>query len=159
MKKLIISLCSILMVFTLVACGGGSSDENIKGDLPTLMNKLYEGVGELPTLAQTEVEGEMFAWAIGAGEDFTFDGYEEALLSEPMMSSVAHSVLLVRMEDGADVEAAKKAIKDNVNPRKWLCVGVDDEKNVIVDSRGDLIVLIMDNNYAQTIHENFKNLK
>ena len=49
-------------------------------------------------------------------------------------------------------------IKDNINPRKWICVGVE-EDNVIVDNIGDLVILIMDNNYPDTLHENFKNLK
>ena len=38
------------------------------------------------------------------------------------------------------IEAAKKAIKDNVNPRKWICV---EASNVIVKSKGDLVILIM----------------
>jgi hypothetical protein len=111
-------------------------------------------------LSQMEIsDDETFAWIIGAQEGFVLEGVKEAYVSEPMIGSIAHTVLLVRMEEGADVEAAKKAIKDNVNPRKWICVGVEDEKNVIVDNRGDLIVLIMENTHAQTIHENFKNLK
>lgn len=164
MKKLLLSLLLVFMVVSLAACGGNSNNAggNVDGDLPTLMTELYAGIGEenLPMLGQMEIsDDETFAWIIGAQEGFVLEGVKEAYVSEPMMGSIAHTVLLVRMEEGADVEAAKKAIKDNVNPRKWICVGVDDEKNVIVDNRGDLIVLIMENNHAQTIHENFKNLK
>lgn len=159
MKKLFVSLLVVMMVFSLAACGGNSSD-NVEGDLPTLMNELYAGIDteELPMLGQMEVDAETIAWVLGC-EEVTIEGMKEALVSEPMMSSIAHSVLLVRMEDGADIEAAKATIKNNVNPRKWICVGVEDEENVIVDNRGNLIVLIMENNHAQTIHENFKNLK
>ena len=67
---------------------------------------------------------------------------KEALASEPMMTSVAYSVVLVRMEKGADIEAAKTEIKENINPRKWMCVEVPEE-DVIVKSKGDLIILIM----------------
>ena len=162
MKKLLISLLLVFMVVSLAACGGKTASDNVEGDLPTLMTELYAGIGEenLPMLMQMEItDAETFAWVLGAEEGFTVEGVKEAYVSEPMISAIAHTVLLVRMEEGADVEAAKKAIKDNVNPRKWICVGVEDEKNVIVDNRGDLIVLIMENTHAQTIHENFKNLK
>ena len=33
-------------------------------------------------------------------------------------------------------------IKENVNPRKWICVGVEKE-DVIVKNKGNLIILIM----------------
>jgi hypothetical protein len=68
--------------------------------------------------------------------------YKEIYASEPMMSSIAYSVVLVRMEDGADIEKAKTEIKENVDPRKWMCVEVPEE-DVIVKSKGDLIILIM----------------
>ena len=163
MKKLLVSLLAVLMVLSLAACGGNSNNGgNVEGDLPTLMTELYAGINEedLPMLGQMAIEdAETFAWIIGAQEGFVLEGVKEAYVSEPMISAIAHTVLLVRMEEGADIEAAKTAIKDNVNPRKWVCVGVEDEKNVIVDNRGDLIVLIMENVHAQTIHNNFKNLK
>ena len=41
--------------------------------------------------------------------------YEEILASEPMMGSIAHSVVLVRIKDGANIEDAKTKIKENVN--------------------------------------------
>jgi hypothetical protein len=51
-----------------------------------------------------------------------------------------------------------KTIRNNVNPQKWICVGVDRE-NVIVDSIGDLVILIMSDNGPQALHEAFLNLK
>ena len=76
-----------------------------------------------------------------------------------MIGAIAYSVVLVRMEDGADIEAAKTAIKENVNPRKWVCVEVPEE-DVIVKSKGDLIILIMvENETLRTkIEEGFDNL-
>ena len=35
-----------------------------------------------------------------------------------------------------------QTIKDNVNPRKWICVGVEAE-DVIVKNKGNLVILIM----------------
>lgn len=84
--------------------------------------------------------------------------YKEGLASEPLMSSIAHSVVLLRMNDGADIEATKTKIKSSVNPRKWICVEVD-ENDVIVDSKGNLIILIMVNDDAKKLDESFQNLK
>ncbi len=80
---------------------------------------------------------------------------EEAIFCEPMMTSVAHSVCLVRVKDGVDVEEAKKLIKENVNPRKWICVSVS---NVNVVSIGNLILLVMDDIEPQTFTDTFKSM-
>ncbi|MDI9488487.1 MAG: hypothetical protein QM222_04050, partial [Bacillota bacterium] len=61
---------------------------------------------------------------------------------------------LVRAKEGADIEKIKTDIKDNVNPMKWVCVGVSEE-NVIVDSIGDIIFLVMSDNQAQALHNAF----
>lgn len=155
MKKKI-SLVLLLIMVTLLCSACGKKEENIKGNLPDLMNKLYENLDGFSTenlqqVAFTKDEQEYF---IG---DVSFD-YKEALASEPIMSSVAHSVVLIRLNSSKDAENAKKEIKEKVNPRKWVCVEVE-EKNVIVESRGDLVLLAMDNQYSEAIKENFLNLK
>lgn len=155
MKKKI-SLVLLLIMVTLLCSACGKKEENIKGNLPDLMNKLYENLDGFSTenlqqVAFTKDEQEYF---IG---DVSFD-YKEALASEPVMSSVAHSVVLIRLNSSKDAENAKKEIKEKVNPRKWVCVEVE-EKNVIVESRGDLVLLAMDNQYSEAIKENFLNLK
>jgi transcriptional antiterminator Rof (Rho-off) len=70
-----------------------------------------------------------------------------------MISTVPHSVVLLKMKDGADIEAAKKAVAENADPQKWICVGVSEE-NVVVESVGNYIILIMDDN-SQKFRENF----
>lgn len=79
---------------------------------------------------------------------------EDAIASEAMIGSIAHSVCLVRVADGADVDQLKKDIKKNVNSYKWVCVGVEPE-NVIVDSVGNTIILILDNFDRDLLHDNF----
>lgn len=78
----------------------------------------------------------------------------EAYACEPMMSSVAHSVCLIKMAEGSDIEATKTAIRENVNPAKWICVSVDPE-NIRVESIGNLILLVMDNTHCDQIADNF----
>jgi hypothetical protein len=62
------------------------------------------------------------------------------------------------MKEGSDIEAAKKAIKENVNPRKWLCVGVEEDQ-VIVKNKGNLIILIMVADGSEELEAGFDSLK
>ena len=73
-----------------------------------------------------------------------------------MTGSIAHSVVLIRLEDAKDATKAVEDIKKNADPRKWICV---EAENVYVLSKGDLVVLIMSNELAPKIKENFENLK
>ena len=83
--------------------------------------------------------------------------FEEGLACEPMMSSVPHSVCLVRVKEGTDIEQAKKDIAEHVNPRKWICVGVS-PANVRVENIGNLILLVMDNSNPDGLVRNFREL-
>lgn len=153
MKKFISMLLTFMLTLSVVACSNGkSSSSNVEGNLTDIMAKVYEGV-EAPMLAQTEVNSENLSYFLGV-ESLDF---KEALASEAMINAIAHSVVLVRVNDGVDVEKAKTEIKAKVDPRKWVCVGVEDN-NVIVDSIGDLIILIMDNESSEALHKNFQNL-
>lgn len=68
--------------------------------------------------------------------------YEEAICSAPMMSSVAYQCVLVRMPEGADIEAAKKLLVDSADPRKWICV---EAEAVVAENVDNLILMIMTN--------------
>jgi len=70
-----------------------------------------------------------------------------------MMPS-AYELTLVRIKGDADIEAIKEEIKENVDPRKWVCVGVDPE-NVIVDNIDNLIIIIMSNDECNALHNAF----
>ena len=158
MKKIISLLLMFLISLSAVSCTTTknivSDSSNIEGSLSDIMAKVYKGTEDnSPKLIQTEVTSEKLSYYLGV-ETLNF---KEALASEPMISEIAHSVFLVRVNDGFDIEKAKAEIKEKVDPRKWICVGVEDN-NVIVDSIGDLIILIMDNENPDTLHKNFQNL-
>lgn len=157
MKKIGYGLL-LLLLLSLVLCFAGcqKQSENISGSLSDIMKEVYKNIpeDELPELINEKVNKDNQEYYLGSS-DIT---YKEALASEPLMSSVAHSVVLVRANSVKDVENIKKEIKEKIDPRKWICVGVD-EKNVFVESKGDLVILIMDNKYAATIRDNFLNLK
>lgn len=152
MKKLMIALFAVLALFM---TGCGAKEKNVEGTLEEIMTKVYEGIPEDQRpmmLTNIEVTKENAESYLGTADvDF-----KEALASETMVGSIAHSVVLLRMNEGADIEATKELIKEKANPRKWICV---EAENVYVESKGDLIILIMANEQADTIKTNFENLK
>ena len=64
----------------------------------------------------------------------------EAAAYEPMMGSLAFSMVMVRTAEGADTRAVAESMKSGVDPRKWICVEADDLK---VAGIGDVVMLIM----------------
>ena len=140
---LFIMLISALLLIT--GCGAKKEEEkkeaNIDGSLTEIMEKLYSNIPEEERpmmLTNMEINEENIEGFIGT----TDIEYKEALASEPGIGSIAHSVVLIRAKDVKDVDNIKKKIKENVNPRKWVCVGVAEE-DVIIKSKGDLVILIL----------------
>ena len=117
------------------------------------MSELYAGAnikeGDIMGLANTEINDENLAYYLGVE---SLD-YKEAVASESMVGSIAHSVVLVRMNEGADIEKAKKEINENVDPRKWICVGVEEVK---VETKGNMILVVLNDSIGDTLVENFK---
>ncbi len=104
--------------------------------LNEIMASILTGMGETPALGEIPLDAENF-------EFFAFAPYVEgveALVSEPMMGSFAHSVVLVRLPDGADVEGFANQVRANANPRKWICV---EAEKVKVSTKGNLVLLVM----------------
>lgn len=140
-KKLILTIVAVVAVAAIVVAAVvflKPVEKNVEGTLEELMAKVYEGIPaeNLPMLGDTPIESENVEMFLGTTEV----SFKEAVAREPMMSSVPHSVVLVRLNDAKDAAAAVEKIKASVDPRKWICV---EASNVIVKSKGDLVILIM----------------
>ena len=135
MKKILLSL--LIGLFCLTGCGS----QNVEGTLEELMTKVYDGISEenLPMgLTNMEINEENIEGFLGT----TDIEYTEAIVSESMVGSIAHSVILLRTKDTKNIEEIKNTIKESVNPRKWVCVGVEKE-DVIIKNKGDLIIVVI----------------
>lgn len=120
--------------------------------LEGIMNSIYAGVdNQFPSTSITGITADNVEYYLGLK---SIDGIEEAIASEPLISAIAHSVCLVRVKDGTDVSKMMEDIKANVNPYKWICVGVEPEQ-VIVKNQGNLILLVMDSTAADAIANSF----
>lgn len=68
------------------------------------------------------------------------ENLNKVVISESMITSRAYSLALVKVKAGADVEAIKKDMVDNVDMRRWICVSAD---VVYATNKDDVIFMIM----------------
>lgn len=165
LKRLIVATLIIVLVFGAVACkksdgkdlpsnGKDQGKKELEASLEDIMKSLYKDTDVTADMLQnTVLTDENSQYFIGLEK---LDG-AEGLASEMLINVAAHSVVLLRVKDGTDIETIKAQIKEKVDPRKWICVGVEKEK-IVVDNIGNTILLIMDNNISEAIHQNFLGL-
>ena len=135
MKKILLTMIALVLCISLTGCG----NNNVEGSLEDIMTKVYSSLkeDEKPMgLMNTEITKENIEGYLGTTEI----EFEEGLASESMTGSIAHSVVLLRVKDNADVEKIKEKIENSVNLRKWICVTAE---KVEVESKGNLILLVM----------------
>lgn len=68
------------------------------------------------------------------------DGFQEGVMFGPMMGSIAFVGYVFRLEDGADVDAFVKTLKDNADPRWQICVEANE---TVVDIYGNTVFFVM----------------
>lgn len=151
MKKILSFLLIFVFLFGMTGCG--KKQDIIEGKLEDIMSVVYGDIKDgLPAyLENIEINDENIEMYLGTKD---LD-YKEALANESMISSVAHSVVLVRMNHIEDVEKAKETIREKINPRKWVCVWAE---NVIVESRGDLILVVLNDEVGEDLLKNFQEM-
>lgn len=149
MKKILTTLMATLALFMLVGC---SNDKEFPTDLNKLMDEVYAGLDdEVPSTRREKVTADNVEYYLGLSEC----NFEEALASEPDMSSIAHSVVLVKVKSASDIDALKEEISENLNPNKWICVGVEEIK---MASHDNILLVVMDDEVGDKMIENFNNL-
>ena len=160
MKKISLLLILLSAVLLVTGCGKEEKKEtkNIEGNLNDIIEKVYKDLPEDHTpsgLSNIELNDGNIADYIGT-KDIE---YKEAIARESMIGAIAHSVILIRTEKDADIASMKETILENVNPRKWVCVGVEKE-DVIIKNKGDLLIVIIieDEVGRKSISEGFDKL-
>ncbi len=141
-KKILIGVAIVLaIVIVIVFAINLSKGKNVEGTLQEIMAKVYEGINEseLPMMMRnTELTKENIEYFIGTSDiDF-----KEALASESAVTTIAHSVILIRLNDAKQAEEVIAKIKENVDSKNLSYAEIS---NVVVKSKGDLVILIMSN--------------
>ena len=164
-KSVIIAIIALVvgaLIFTIIMINSGSNTSNLPQissaeDLKNLVSKIYEGKEDkLPNL-DTQViditDSGMVSMFTGleSGKDL-----EYVVVSEPLMTSQAYSLVLVKVKDGVNADNVAKTMCENIDIRKWICVSAE---QVYATSSGNVVMLIMSNKEtATTIYESFKTL-
>ena len=159
MKKFIsLALALVLCLSVLSGCGKNSTPEttapqqttaapvvSVPGTMEELLNKVIEENpvefmgGVIPVdLTDTSEDG---LWALKSftGLD-SAESITEAAAYEPMMGSLAFSMVMVRVAEGSDAQAVAENMKAGIDTRKWICVEAND---VMTAGYGDVVMFIM----------------
>ena len=154
MKKIVSLVLALSLVLSLAACGKKAEETqapalSVSGTMEELLNKTIEQRpvefmgGVIPVDLTDSSEDGLWALKSYTGLDDAAK-ITEAAAFEPMMGSLAFSLVLVRVADGADSKAVAESMHSGIDPRKWICVGADDLR---VAGAGDVVMLIMVNNF------------
>ena len=146
MKKFIAFVLVAVMALSMVACGGKGADKApLEGTMEENVMKVMEiapvefMAGTMPVdLTDTSEDGK---WALSYFTGLqSADNITDVCVYEPMMGSQAFSLVMVRTAEGADPVAVAQEMKDNIDPRKWICVGADE---MMVVTYSDVVMLVM----------------
>ena len=163
MKKWIALLLLVAIAMSTAACGRKKA-ASLEGTMGQNVGKIMrdnpvEFAGSMTELdlQDTSEEG---LWllkgftGLDSGDELT-----DAAVYEPLTGSQAFSLVLVRVKETADAKAVAQKMKDNIDPRKWICVGAD---QVMAAGYGDAVMLIMVDSAlgktAQSYVDTFANL-
>ena len=163
MKKFVAIVLALSLVLSLAACGGKKTQETeapalkVEGTMEELLNKTIEQRpvefmgGVIPVDLTDSSEDGLWALKSYTGLDDAAK-ITEAAAFEPMMGSMAFSMVMVRTAEGADSKAVAESMKSGIDPRKWICVEADDLK---VAGFGDVVMLIMVNSDSGMTAQSF----
>lgn len=144
----------------------GSEDvdiESVKGpekvdwgeELTNLVDSLYaENENLYPSLMSqlidvTDSETVNYMTGLENGDDL-----EALIVSEPMMSSQAYSLVIAKVKDGASTDEVAKKMSENINMRKWFCVSAE---VLYATSTEEYAFLVMSSEeMAKPVYEAFK---
>lgn len=158
---IVIAILAIIVVAFFVIKNGSNEGAGISinsaAELTTLIDDIYAKVTvEMPSVMSQEIDvSDSDTVKAFTGLDSNSD-LEYVVVSEPMMSSQAYSLVLAKVKAGADVNKIAKEMNENIDARKWICVTAE---KVYTTSSGEVICLVMSNEEtAENVYNSFKKI-
>ena len=128
---------------------------NSADDLTAFVDELYKGNENLfsslmsQPIDVTDKDSVSYMTGLENGDDL-----EYLVVSEPMMSSQAYSLVIAKVKDGVDADKVAKTMSENIDMRKWLCVSAE---VLYATSTEDLAFLVMSSEeMAKPVYDTFK---
>ena len=152
----LILLAVISFVIFILVSGSGNKGSvetpNNINDIINTINKNNKNV--LPELETMKVDIKNIDEVTSYTGLKTNDSIESITVSEPLITSQAYSVAIVKVKDNADVEKIKQDMLDNIDMRRWICVSAE---QLYITNSGNVIFSVMaDKDIAETVYNDFK---
>lgn len=145
MKKIIAVLLVLTLAITAFA-GCGSKKSELTGTTEEIVNKINENgnVEYMVGVNKIEIVENSYPVSYFTGlTDEEFTKYvEEGTVSEAMIGSQAHSIVLLKVKNEKDAQTVADIMNEKIDRRKWICVSA--EKSY-VNTSGAYVFFVMSN--------------
>ena len=143
------------IIFILVSGSGNKGSVETPKDINDIINTINKNnKNVLPELETMKVDIKNIDEVTSYTGLKTNDGIESIVVSEPLITSQAYSVAIVKVKDSADVEKIKQEMLDNIDMRRWICVSAE---QLYITNSGNVIFSVMaDKDVAKAVYNDFK---
>ena len=143
------------IIFILVSGSGNKGSVETPKDINDIINTINKNnKNVLPELETMKVDIKNIDEVTSYTGLKTNDGIESIVVSEPLITSQAYSVAVVKVKDTANVEKIKQEMLDNIDMRRWICVSAE---QLYITNSGNVIFSVMaDKDIAETVYNDFK---
>ena len=143
------------VIFILVSGSGNKGSVDTPKDINDIINTINKNnKNVLPELETMKVDIKNIDEVTSYTGLKTNDGIESIVVSEPLITSQAYSVAIVKVKDNADVEKIKQDMLDNIDMRRWICVSAE---QLYITNSGNIIFSVMaDKDIAKAVYNDFK---
>ena len=143
------------IIFILVSGSGNKDNVETPKDINDIINTINKNNKDvLPELETMKVDIKNIDEVTSYTGLKTNDGIESIVVSEPLITSQAYSVAIVKVKDNADVEKIKQEMLDNIDMRRWICVSAE---QLYITNSGNVIFSVMaDKDIAKAVYDDFK---
>ena len=143
------------VIFILVSGSGNKGSVETPKDINDIIDTINKNnKNVLPELETMKVDIKNIDEVTSYTGLKTNDGIESIVVSEPLITSQAYSVAIVKVKDNADVEKIKQDMLDNIDMRRWICVSAE---QLYITNSGNVIFSVMaDKDVAKAVYNDFK---
>ena len=143
------------VIFILVSGSGNKGSVETPKDINDIINTINKNnKNVLPELETMKVDIKNIDEVTSYTGLKTNNDIESIVVSEPMMTSQAYSVAVVKVKDTANVEKIKQEMLDNIDMRRWICVSAE---QLYITNSGNVIFSVMaDKDIAKAVYNDFK---
>lgn len=120
-----------------------SDNTSIPEDISAIIDTIYSNMPEdsYPMVANVEVDitnSETMMYNFGVE---SMEGLEKAVLSDPMMTSIAYSLSVLKFDTNENAQAALTILEENAPINKWVCVSAEKVSTKIINDTYVIFVM------------------